>query len=490
MIKYNKKSRRLFLQAAGKITIGLPFMPSLLPKGFAQTSDVPLRMVAFVTRFGTHYNNWQRMNNIMPTRSIAEGAWEQNLSSLPGQSINKVLGNRYASLYNKLTFLRGVDSVSHRGQHNLTLPLTATLNPGASSLSRAGRVNDSIDVILSKKIYQNEPQMRVFRVAPPMQGSQVNTHSWSFDNSVPQTADTDPRSAFQKLFDGAAPQPGTDFDEEKARQKLLIDKILPQYNEAMTSRRISSEDKGTFSDFADRLRDIQVKLDNKTQVSCDEPSIANYQNSNFEQMYHYINHTLIAGMQCDLTRLGIICINARASNSNRWWHDNTHHASYGSDPRKENGDLVTNQFLTSIIMHMIQEMDNVVEANGKTMLDNSLVFWTNEFASGNHTPQNMPLFVGGSAQGRIRNGVLLDYQQRPQKFEESGNNLGGDSHYIGNYLYNNFLMDIMRAMGASESDWGGDGYGDYRFGGGLRRSDYDIAFSKPRNHKLPGFLNI
>jgi hypothetical protein len=53
-------------------------------------------------------------------------------------------------------------------------------------------------------------------------------------------------------------------------------------------------------------------------------------------------------------------------------------------------------------------MDAVVEGNGKTMLDNSLVVWTNGLGKGNsHTRKNIPFVLAGSAGGYFKTGQFL-----------------------------------------------------------------------------------
>ena len=48
-------------------------------------------------------------------------------------------------------------------------------------------------------------------------------------------------------------------------------------------------------------------------------------------------------------------------------------------------------------------MNGVTEGNGKTMLDNSIVVWTDGLGKGNnHTRKNIPWVIAGSGNGRIQ----------------------------------------------------------------------------------------
>jgi hypothetical protein len=55
--------------------------------------------------------------------------------------------------------------------------------------------------------------------------------------------------------------------------------------------------------------------------------------------------------------------------------------------------------------YFISKMDSVVEANGKTLLDNSVILYGSGLSDGNrHRHENLPIVLAGSAGGRIQTG--------------------------------------------------------------------------------------
>jgi uncharacterized protein DUF1588 len=87
------------------------------------------------------------------------------------------------------------------------------------------------------------------------------------------------------------------------------------------------------------------------------------------------------------------------------------------------------------VAYLVGKMDAVVESNGKTMLDNSLVIWTNGLGKGNnHSRQNIPYVLLGSAGGYLATGRYLQFDN----------------------AHNDLLVSIMNAMGLRDEKTFGD----------------------------------
>lgn len=70
------------------------------------------------------------------------------------------------------------------------------------------------------------------------------------------------------------------------------------------------------------------------------------------------------------------------------------------------------------------------EADGGTLLDNSLVLWGNELCVGNsHTYKDIPWLLAGSAGGSLKIGRYLSFKDQP---------------------HNNLLVSVCHAMGLSD----------------------------------------
>lgn len=88
------------------------------------------------------------------------------------------------------------------------------------------------------------------------------------------------------------------------------------------------------------------------------------------------------------------------------WHAQVHndpalglgYASSNDNPALRAGFL----WYASVFNDLITRMDQIVEPNGLTLLDNSVVLWISEFGHGQtHDPTNLPIVIAGGGQGRI-----------------------------------------------------------------------------------------
>jgi len=116
---------------------------------------------------------------------------------------------------------------------------------------------------------------------------------------------------------------------------------------------------------------------------------------------------------CDQTRLAHLMWNGETSQQTFPWLGitNPHHdMSHAPDSDKATHDKLVkvNVWYASQVAYLLEKMDAVVEGNGKTMLDNSLVVWTNGLGKGNnHTRKSIPFVLGGSAGGYFKTGQFL-----------------------------------------------------------------------------------
>jgi hypothetical protein len=142
---------------------------------------------------------------------------------------------------------------------------------------------------------------------------------------------------------------------------------------------------------------------------------------------------MVMAMACDLTRVGSLqwsnCGNRiifRSLGINQTHHDLGHDAA--ADPLTK-----INTFYMELFAYLIGKMKQVKEADGTSLLDNSVVLWGNELASGaahNHGP--MPFVIAGSGQGHFRTGRYVAAS-------------GG---------HNALLVSCLQAMGIQENGFG------------------------------------
>jgi hypothetical protein len=94
-----------------------------------------------------------------------------------------------------------------------------------------------------------------------------------------------------------------------------------------------------------------------------------------------------------------------------------------------------NNWYAQQFAYLLGKLDAIQEGTG-TLLDNSVIAWTNELSKGNtHSSHNIPWILAGSAGGYFRTGRLIQYTPEQP--------------------HNNLLVSFMNAMGlADETTFG------------------------------------
>ena len=103
----------------------------------------------------------------------------------------------------------------------------------------------------------------------------------------------------------------------------------------------------------------------------------------------------------------------------------------------------------------MERLDAYVEADGRTVLDNSVVLYTNEMSNGKlHSFMDLPFVIAGSGGGAFRQNLYYP--------------LGPEGQTDSSAPHNRLLNTIVNAMGV-ESDWFGlpEGMGGATMQGGV-----------------------
>lgn len=91
------------------------------------------------------------------------------------------------------------------------------------------------------------------------------------------------------------------------------------------------------------------------------------------------------------------------------FHDDIAHKDNGSDATAASVMVEVNKYYAGLVADLGQRLASFPQAEGATALDNSLVVWGNELATGPHGTDGIPLaFVGGAAGRLKRTGYMVD----------------------------------------------------------------------------------
>lgn len=156
------------------------------------------------------------------------------------------------------------------------------------------------------------------------------------------------------------------------------------------------------------------------------------------------------------------------------WHGLAH--DFPNENARRMLEGINRWIADEVVATLLQKLDAVGESEGRTLLDNSLVYWGNELGF-NHIGHSVPCLLAGGAGGAIRTGRYLDYidwEGRSYFSQEDGNVIQGIPH-------NRFLVSVLSAMGLAPEDYernGQPGYGSTSVNGRdpeLWPTDYDLS---------------
>ena len=497
-MKINQMNRRAFLQGSGGFLLALPFLESLLPRAVA-AGGIPKRFIAFWNPNG--YFMRQFWPGADPSSAFAGDVHFSDLRNVSGDISQVLTAARFGAFKHKINLCRGLDTVGNYG-HNTNTMLSAYRceqldEPIAMTLDRV--------LAKSSKIYPTAPKTRALNLRPDASTYQDGVFSISFDQvgssftRVPNFWNE--KTAYASLFSGAStPQPTPmpfDSAAQRARNQLkAVDKVFEDFRRLKNSRVISNEDRSRIDNHMTMLSELEGNLRatappvsnfaapsgrfnavSSSSFSCTNPALAesgvgNY--STYDIRTGFKNHIdiMVAAMACGLTNVGTLM-----ARHNPFINDNDSHdpISHTVDQATQ-ADMAAKQlqisgFYADLVSYLLQRMDSIVEANGQTLLDNSLVFWSAELANGaKHTADSLQVFLAGGLQGYFKTGYYVDYRQRP--FQSKGYSADCDSN---GRVYNQLLVSILQGMGLAPEDYeqnGVPGFGNYvcrppEFGGSV-----------------------
>ncbi|HEY8922800.1 MAG TPA: DUF1552 domain-containing protein, partial [Polyangia bacterium] len=173
------------------------------------------------------------------------------------------------------------------------------------------------------------------------------------------------------------------------------------------------------------IRDLETRL---TAVSAGgatcakpaDPGKLDYKsNASFPMVGKLQTDLLMMALACDLTRVGTLQWEQSVGNVRFTWVDPSitrghHDMSHDGDTATDTIEQLTkiNIWFSQQFAYLLDSLQKTKEADGTSMLDNTLVIWINELARGNaHSHDKMPYVLAGGAGGALRTGRFLTYKR-------------------------------------------------------------------------------
>jgi hypothetical protein len=401
-----KLSRRSILAGAGASLLAAPFATLAAPRAVRAQARAPKRLLVIASYFGTLPAEWR------PDGGERDFRFRRILEPLERHR-------------DKLLVIDGAgnEAAEHSGGDGHARGVLTNLtgyNPidGGAFLGPLA-TRESFDMMVANHVGGSTP------VSYAHLALQGDTGGWSCnDVGSFNPPIVDPGEGFRRLFGGfVAPSGESSPDRRTLLRRSILDHQIGRFG-AM-SRRLASPDRARFERHLEHLRDLERRLATMGDVApaCTVPSGPTGSLAQRERLRFHAD-LLASALVCGVTNVGMLIWRG-----DTWDHlgisgdfgagDGTvgdHGLSHTGDhftPGTGNYELVTARcrFQAEEVAHVLDRLDEIPEGDG-TVLDHTLVFWTNELATGHHTHRNVPYVLAGNVQddegrARLRTGRYL-----------------------------------------------------------------------------------
>lgn len=422
-----KLSRRLVLRGAGSIAIGLPFLEELMPRASAAADEgIPCRL--FTMSFGL---------------GLAEVLQLQQFNG-PLQPLEPFAG--------KTAFFTNVDAAPLSGSGTPHFSSSAATFTGVPQLGDRGGYHaggPSMEQVMKRALHPggvpsvSTPELSVGIWSRTGAVSQFTRH-WNDDGSPGQRPERRPTTVFNTLFgafeppppDGQPPDPA--LIAKKHVHRSVLDTVLEQYESlAGPTSPLGAASKARIDNHLSAIRDVETQLAPTEDamdppLACEPPSEGDvsdpagysfYDAQNgptgagapaidwqvAEDAMRLIGDIMAIGVSCDAIRFGsMVCVGGgghiRFQGQYAALGENLDFTSMfsGGTPHDlifhaydETAVRVYQHFTISQLMHMLTRMDALLEPNGRTVLDNSLVLLGTEYGQNHSASNTFHAVVGG-----------------------------------------------------------------------------------------------
>jgi Protein of unknown function (DUF1552) len=521
MSNYNPLTRRQFLRGVGGASILLPLLPSLLPRAASAQAlgRAPVRYLQIIDWYGTAVGAWhpglQDVNKpqtldpiVQPNTQMTDGVYYRKLSDIQGP-ISVTFGPEFDKFKNKMSIIQGLDCLDEWA------PLSATNTSGridahsASIPTTGGAFKKeiknhaffnlsfpySVDAVLeeSRVIYPTPAALGALRVAPFQTNAhpyaEFGTFSWTSKSGAQNMIlpDRDMKAVYDKLFNRPVPEPMASMGP--SREKIVTDLVLEDYKAAMNGRRIAADDKIRLDNYMTFLSEASQRLGMGAPppLSCSKVAPPGPQAAGETYETNAVD-MIVAAFACGATRVGSYVPMHHHSDAGAGGTD--HDAGHGSDHTPASQQAQNNRFVALRVADLMTKLDAIQEADGRTLLDNTIIYFSNEDSVGFHQHYEMPIMIAGGGGGKLRMGYHMDFRPRPLTKVEFNISAGRFQQHLGRPL-NSLLVTLLQAMGLSPADYqkfGKTGFGIYdRYKSDLAAHYAPFITEAAKNQPLPFF---
>jgi hypothetical protein len=506
-MKHVSVSRRQFLRGSSGVVVGLPFLPSLLPGpayGVTYALVPQKRFVAFATAHGAIDPNsmYPAASTLTDSKTILTGPdhvvkFGKLVASNGGgttqvSAVLKAASSKLTDrLVGKMNVLRGFDIPYYIGHHTGGhLGNYVRSDQGPQNLTPWPTIDQAM--AWSSSFY---PDLTGVKTRSMVTGLDFGGLSFAWSNPQAKSGtiqkvavQTSSGGLFMDVFGsgggGSTPAP-------VAPRPAIVDKVLASYKALRQSnRRLSADDRQRLDDHMARLAELQRKLAvspgastpktctktapaQTTTIKDDNPGAAGA-----VERHGLLNDVLAMGLACGASRVATIHVHYPFHDYGGSWHQDVAHQ--WPDPAKQ-AMLVQGLQRTfeGAILDLAAKLDAIDDAPGVSVLDNTMLQWTQESGWSTHDAQDMPIVTFGGAGGSYKTGLFVDYRNTGRSTAHL-DVFGQQKQFCGLWL-RQWQAAVLQAMGVPRAEFernGRTGYGDPFWSSGYDKAVHPDVINK------------
>jgi hypothetical protein len=458
-------NRRRFLKSAAGGLL-LPMMPSLLPRAEAAAAKPPLRFIAIFHPLSFISEAWYPRRDLAGLNTIASNVAAKPMSQL-GSDLPPILSCFAGSpLLNKVSLLRSLD-VLHFSFHNSPTLLCAATHGGNgdNDLGLPATAGRSIDCLLEHSA--NFDPLTTSRPGLRIQEWDARYVSWYRPAGGRDANVSGGQSLYlrgnQTVFDNVKARFGSGTSTVSQTQtngeKLMIDKVLAQFNAFMNRRSISSLERQHVQSHIDLVTELQKKIISAPAPApaggaCTiPPTAAGQDGQGMTQVYRNYLDSIVASFSCDVSRIGVVQFGHLTDGGlpagDQAVHDNSHRTAGGFGSDFIGNSAKWHGWIAQRVMELLAKLDSITEFDGSTMLDNTVVLWGSEMGdSSAHDSASVMAFLAGGKNAGFNQGNYIDFTINPYQYFQ-----GNTANAPIGMPHAGLLVSIMRGLGMQPSEY-------------------------------------
>jgi hypothetical protein len=470
--------RRHFLHGAGGFTLALPLLESLQPRSArADPTGVPPRFVAMCTEHGGIWSDHMHPSQSTLTDSLSYAGQQVRSGSLVRNidgdiaHLSPVL-RAPASLLTqdvvgKLNVLRGLDIPFYIGHHHggHLGNFGANDGNGDDGVTVQAHLRPTIDQHLawSPSFYTDLSSVLERSI---VHGRNV---SWGWSSPGTQSGGIQALPGYESSL-GWFNRIFVPDDTDDVVRPPVVDRVVESWQSLREgNRRLSTADRRRVDDHMDRLHELARRLE--VIVSCDDVASptedsAGLLGGSFEfnpdtqrRYWQLFNDVVAAAFACGTCRVAVFRVEQTFSTHQGDWHqDIAHQANLPGGHAQQIIAEAHQRTFEDVFLDLVHKLD-IEEVGGTTMLDNTLVAWTQESGLITHESLDMPVVTAGSASGLLRTGLHCDYRNMAMSHIDPPP--GFHEPLVPGLMFSQYLGTVMQSMGIPPSEYETNGVGGY-----------------------------